>query len=42
VEWYAFGSTISPSENIEIGGEIHWPPHSWNIPELHARFMKKL
>jgi uncharacterized protein (TIGR00156 family) len=41
-EWMYFGSTISPSDNIEISGEVHWPPHNWNVPELHARFIKKL
>jgi uncharacterized protein (TIGR00156 family) len=41
-EWMYFGSTISPQDTIEISGEIHWPRHSWNIPELHARFMKKV
>jgi uncharacterized protein (TIGR00156 family) len=41
-EWMYFGSTISPQDTIEISGEIHWPPHSWNVPELHARIMRKL
>ncbi|MDR2952537.1 MAG: NirD/YgiW/YdeI family stress tolerance protein [Treponema sp.] len=41
-EWMYFGSTIGPSDTIEISGEIHWPRHSWNVPELHARFMRKL
>jgi uncharacterized protein (TIGR00156 family) len=40
-EWYAFGSNIGPSDTIEISGEIHWPPHSWNVPELHARYIRK-
>jgi uncharacterized protein (TIGR00156 family) len=41
-EWMYFGSTISPSDTIEISGEIHWPRHNWGVPELHARFIKKL
>ncbi|MDR2924120.1 MAG: NirD/YgiW/YdeI family stress tolerance protein [Treponema sp.] len=40
-EWMYFGSTIGPKDTIEISGEIHWPRHSWNVPELHARFMRK-
>jgi len=40
-EWYMLGSTIGPSERIEISGEIHWPRHSWNVPELHARYIRK-
>jgi uncharacterized protein (TIGR00156 family) len=40
-EWMYFGSTIGPSDTIEISGEIHWPPHSWGTPELHARFIRK-
>jgi hypothetical protein len=41
-EWYAFSSNINPSDTIEISGEIHWPPHNWNVPELHARYIRKL
>ena len=42
-EWELFGSTISPSDTIEISGEVHWPPRNWqNTPELHARFIRKL
>jgi len=42
-EWYMLGTNISPSDTIEISGEIHWPPRSWqNIPELHARYIRKL
>jgi uncharacterized protein (TIGR00156 family) len=42
-EWQYFGSTISPSDTIEISGEIHWPPRNWqNTPELHTRFMRRL
>jgi uncharacterized protein (TIGR00156 family) len=41
-EWMYFGSSISPQDTIEISGEIHWPRHNWNVPELHARFIKKV
>jgi len=42
-EWYMLGTNIGPSDKIEISGEIHWPPHSWQgIPELHARYIRKL
>jgi len=42
-EWYMLGTNIGPSDRIEISGEIHWPPHSWqNIPELHARYIRKI
>jgi uncharacterized protein (TIGR00156 family) len=41
-EWMYFGSTVSPQDTVEISGEIHWPPHSWNVPELHARFIRKV
>ncbi|MDR2923012.1 MAG: NirD/YgiW/YdeI family stress tolerance protein [Treponema sp.] len=41
-EWMYFGSTIGPQDKIEISGEIHWPRHSWNVPELHVRFIRKL
>jgi len=42
-EWYMLGSNIGPSDKIEISGEIHYPPRSWqNIPELHARNIRKI
>jgi uncharacterized protein (TIGR00156 family) len=42
-EWEMFGSFISPSDNIEISGEVHRDGiDSTRAPEVHARFMKKL
>jgi uncharacterized protein (TIGR00156 family) len=38
--WYQ-GISISPSDTIEIYGEVHWPRHSWGTPEVHARFIRK-
>jgi len=39
--WYQ-GINITPSDTIEIYGEVHWPRHSWGTPEVHARFIKKI
>jgi len=39
--WYQ-GVNITPSDTIEIYGEVHWPRHNWGTPEVHARFIKKL
>jgi len=42
-EWYALGSTISPSEQIEISGELHRDLRDWQgAPEIHARYLRKL
>jgi uncharacterized protein (TIGR00156 family) len=48
-EWYALGSTISPSERIEISGELHVflqntrDQRDWQrAPEIHARYIRKL
>jgi len=42
-EWYWIGSSIGPSDTIEISGEIHYPPRSWQyIPEFHARYIRKI
>jgi len=42
-EWEIFGSTISPSDNIEISGEVHRDElDPMRAPEVHARFIKKL
>jgi uncharacterized protein (TIGR00156 family) len=39
-EWYALGSNISPSDNIEISGELH---KDWQRdPEIHARYIRKM
>ena len=39
--WYQ-GISITPSDTIEIYGEVHWPKHSWGTPEVHVRFIKKI
>jgi len=39
--WYQ-GINITPSDTIEIYGEVHWPKHHWGIPEVHVRFIKKI
>jgi len=39
-EWYMFGSSISPSDRIEISGELH--RRIWEQPEVHARFIRKI
>ena len=36
------GISIDPSVAVEIYGEVHWPKHSWGVPEVHARFIKKV
>jgi len=41
-EWQYFGSTINPTDTIEISGEVHWPRHNWGTPELHARLIRKI
>jgi len=42
-EWYALGSTISPSEKIEISGELHRDRRDWQrAPEIHARYIRKI
>jgi uncharacterized protein (TIGR00156 family) len=38
-EWQYYGSTISPSDTIEISGEVH--RRNWQQPEVHARFIRK-
>jgi len=38
-EWMFFGSTIGPSDTIEISGELH--RKKWQ-PEIHARFIRKV
>jgi len=41
-EWENFGSTISPSETIEISGELHRDPRdNQRAPEIHARTIRK-
>jgi uncharacterized protein (TIGR00156 family) len=37
--WYQ-NISIGPGDTIEIYGEVHWPRHSWGIPEIHARFIR--
>jgi len=39
-EWQYYGSTISPSDTIEISGEVH--RRIWQQPEVHARFIRKI
>jgi len=39
-EWQYYGTTISPSDTIEISGEVH--RRIWNQPEVHARFMRRV
>ncbi|MDR2596185.1 MAG: NirD/YgiW/YdeI family stress tolerance protein [Treponema sp.] len=39
-EWQYYGTTISPSDTIEISGEVH--RRNWQQPEVHARFIRKL
>jgi uncharacterized protein (TIGR00156 family) len=42
-EWYTLGSTISPSEKIEISGEVHRDFRDWQgAPEIHTRYIRKL
>jgi uncharacterized protein (TIGR00156 family) len=42
-EWYVLGSNISPSDKIEISGELHRDPRDWQrAPEIHARYIRKL
>jgi uncharacterized protein (TIGR00156 family) len=39
-EWQYFGTTISPSETIEISGEVH--RRNWQQLEVHARSIRKI
>jgi uncharacterized protein (TIGR00156 family) len=39
-EWMFFGTTISPSDTIEISGEVCYG--RWEPVHVHARFMRKL
>ncbi|MDR2575704.1 MAG: NirD/YgiW/YdeI family stress tolerance protein [Treponema sp.] len=39
-EWQYYGTTISPSDTIEISGEVH--RKYWQQPEVHARFIRKI
>jgi uncharacterized protein (TIGR00156 family) len=39
-EWQYYGTTISPSDTIEISGEVH--RRYWQQPEVHARFIRKI
>ena len=42
-EWYALGSNISPSDKIEISGELHRDHRDWQrAPEVHARYIRKI
>ncbi|MDR2718133.1 MAG: NirD/YgiW/YdeI family stress tolerance protein [Treponema sp.] len=42
-EWYNLGSIISPTENIEISGELHRDKKYWQrAPEIHARYIRKI
>jgi uncharacterized protein (TIGR00156 family) len=42
-EWQYLGTAISPSDNIEISGEVHRNPRDWQgAPEIHARYIRKL
>jgi uncharacterized protein (TIGR00156 family) len=42
-EWGMFGSTISPSDSIEISGEVHRDEFdSMRAPEVHAQYIRKL
>ncbi|MCL2214422.1 MAG: NirD/YgiW/YdeI family stress tolerance protein [Treponema sp.] len=42
-EWEDFGSTITPSDTIEISGELHRDPGDYQrAPEIHARLIRKL
>ena len=42
-EWYELGQNISPSENIEIIGELHRDQRDWQrSPEIHARSIRKI
>ena len=39
-EWMYFGTTILPSDTIEISGELH--RKNWQQPEIHARMIRKI
>ena len=39
-EWMFFGSTIAPTDTIEISGEVH--RKNWQQPEIHARMIRKI
>jgi len=39
-EWQYYGSSISPSDTVEISGEVH--RKFWQQPQVHARFMRKI
>ena len=42
-EWMYFGSTIGPSDTIEISGEVCWDRKNWQRPvEIHAKFIRKI
>jgi uncharacterized protein (TIGR00156 family) len=42
-EWFTLGSNISPSDKIEISGELHMDPRDWQrAPEIHARYIRKI
>ena len=42
-EWMFFGSTIAPSDTIEISGELRRNQKNWQKPvEIHARYIRKL
>jgi len=42
-EWYALGSNISPSDKIEISGELHRDKRDWQrAPEIHVRSIRKI
>ena len=42
-EWQNFGSTIAPSDTIEISGELHRDKKNWQKPvEIHARYIRKV
>jgi uncharacterized protein (TIGR00156 family) len=42
-EWYALGSSIGPSDKIEINGELHRDQKDWQkAPEIHVRYIRKI
>ena len=42
-EWQNLGFNISPSDTIEISGELHRDQRDWQrAPEIHARMIRKL
>jgi len=42
-EWLYYGAAISPSDTIEISGEVHRSNKNWlEPPHVHAKFIRKI